>query len=521
MKKTIFFIVALAVGLCCACYEDKGNYDYLPTNKVDIDFGEGVYTLNAYLGETFYYTPKVTFADPTDTTGFEYWWENRGMWGLLGHHEVICEGRELQFLPPIVGSQTVALCIREPSTGVITSGTISINAVSRFADGWLILREESGDSKLSFVLHDAITGDYVPYVDIYPELFPDEPLGRGPVAIRQGFSGRGSECILYVIQDETVCLDGISYKKEVLLSQEFVGGAPQGLAPRDYFQGHYANLLLDANGSVYFRCPYYGSNTDFFTYSFANFPMMHEGTELKIDRIIPCVAENTFFLAVYQTTPNRVLFMFANNESLAGGLVPARVDSYTGTYLDYNDMGNAELLYTSFYNMQMSGWNGAADNIMLYRDKNGDVHIQRCSVEGDQMASVLPAGIPVTNVRSIPFSGQSFINANTRYYQTRKGSTPYLFFATGNNLYWYNLDTDQTSQCYTLPAGSEVIRMNCNRTGSELGLALTNGQFIILDISYATLSGGSAALLYESATLPGTIIDMEYKYSSLGAYTSY
>jgi hypothetical protein len=519
MKKSLL-IGIVACALCAqACYEDKGHYDYLPVNKVTITMASS--TLTANMGDTLYFTPTIAFADPnTNPDDFEYWWEYTGNMGLLGHHEVICEGMELRFVPRMVGQQNVQLCVREKSSKTITTAGMSINGGSIFAKGWLILREEGGESKLSFVLPDrASPGDmtservFVPYLDLYGQLFPGESLGTGPIVLRQAFSGRGIQTVFYVIQEnESACFNGVSFAREINLAQEFIGGAPAGFAPRDYFQGHYSNMVLNADGTVYYRCPYYGSNTDLFTYSFANFPMEYQGRLLKIDRIIPGMAERIFFHAVYDKENKRFLWVYAGNATTGGSLLPADFTA-EGQYLDYNDVGDAEILYTAFYNEALVGSSGSAYNITLYT-RGGNTYVQRCHGTGGQQLSVV-ISLPLDEIQHAAFSGQAYLSPDTKYYQLK--TRTYLFFATGNQLYWYDHLVGTTRLFYTFPAGDEVIDMDSNPQESELGVVLSSGKFVALDIENDRLMGIDNKI-YEIA-IPGRIVDLEYKFPTMSAYT--
>jgi hypothetical protein len=520
MKKSLL-IGIVACALCAqACYEDKGNYDYLPVNKVTITLSSAA--LNANMGDTLYYTPTITFADPnTNPDDFEYWWENRGNMGILTHYELICEGRELRFVPPIVGAQIVQFCVREKSSGVITSASMSVNGGSVYVRGWLILREEGGETKLTYVRPDrAVTGDmtservYTPYIDLYGQLFPDENLGNGPIAIRQAFSQRGIQTVFYIIQEnESACFNGVSYAREIRLAQEFIGGAPAGLAPRDYYQAHYSNMVLNADGKVYYRAPYYGSNTDLFTYSFANFPMEYQGQQLKIDRIIPSIADRVFFFAVYDKENKRFLWVYAATATTGGSMMLADFTAPGGEYLDYNDVDDAEILYTAFYNQALVGATGSAYNITLYT-RGGTTYVQRCHGSGGQNMSVITTQ-PIDEVQHAAFSGQSYLSPDTKYYQLK--TRTYLFFATGNQLYWYDHLAGTTQLFYTFPAGDEVIDMDSNPQESELGVVLSSGKFITLNIENDRLMNTDNKI-YEIA-IPGRIVDLEYKFPNFSTYT--
>jgi hypothetical protein len=518
MKKSLLLIGIVVCAFCYqSCYEDKGHYDYLPANKVTITLPSSA--TDANMGDTLYFTPMITFADPTtDPAGFEYWWEYQGNLGTLTRHEVICEGRELRFVPRIIGLQNVQLCVKELSSGTITSAIMLVNGGSVYTRGWLILREESGESKLSYVRPDRVVpGDpgservYVPYLDLYGRLFPDESLGSGPIAVRQAFSLRGSQSIFYVIQEnESAGFDGVSYAREIRLAQEFIGGVPVGFAPRDYYQGSYSNMVLNADGRVYYRSPPSGGSTYFFTYSFANFPMEYRGQVLKIDRIVPSIAERVFFFAVYDKENKRFLWVYAGDSTTAGSILSANITGAVAPYLDYNDVGDAEILYTAFYNQGRSGATGIAYNITLYTE-SGNTYVQSCRATATGTMATLQA---INEVKHSSFPGQSYISLETKYYQLK--TREYLFFATGNKLYWYEHSTGTTRLFYTFPDG-HVVDMDSNPQESELGIVLTSGKFITLNIENDHLMGNDNKI-YE-IDIPGRIVDLEYKFPNYSAYT--
>ena len=43
MKRMNYFFFMLLVVLCVSCYEDKGNYDYIDIENIEIEKFESVY----------------------------------------------------------------------------------------------------------------------------------------------------------------------------------------------------------------------------------------------------------------------------------------------------------------------------------------------------------------------------------------------------------------------------------------------------------------------------------------------
>lgn len=530
MKRNI--LIGILVCLCYwSCYEDKGVYDYSPSNGVTISTPPVNVVLPAVMGDTFRYFPPITFANPDDTLGFEYWWEYRGSTSKPQLTlDVVCNTRELSFLPRVLGTQTLQICVKEISTGIITSRALTVSAGTVYTKGWLILSEDDGESILSFVRPDRpVSGNftrenrvYVPYVNLYNRIFPGESLGKNPIALRQAVS-RVSGTIFYVIQEnESVCLNGQSYQKEIPLAQEFIDGAPAGFNPRDYWHGNYSNIVLDADGKIYSRSPATGGGTAFFTYSFANFPVEYQGKVLKVDRIIYAMAETGLLFAVYDKENKRFLWVYAGGPRTAGTLMKTSYN--VDGNLNYNDTGDADIIYAA-YSYERSGQlgAGATSNLMVLYSSGGETYVQIATSTIAQNLVTLPvAGLPLTAVQKKIFSGKTYITPNTKYYKLK--TRDYLFFATGGTVYWYDFATNETYAFFNF-AGDEVIDMSSNPQESELGVLLKSGKFATLDILNENLKGannpvGATNKMYE-VDIPGNkMIDLEYKFPDYTQYTA-
>ena len=495
------------------CYKDKGNYSYLPVNKVSITLDPP--SREAYIGEVYTYTPTLAFSDPDTAGRFRFWWENMGNMGLIDHHVVICEGLELRYEAKDIGQEGVQFCVEEIKTGTITTASMTLSGSSRYGKGWLVLSDNAGASTLTYIRpgYEDIAGVrtrvYTDFPDLYSTLHPDDPLGRGPIAVRQVMSQRGIYSIVYVVQeDETVCLNGQFYRKEVKIKDEFVGDAPAGLKPVDFFEDSYTSMILNEDGKIYFREPYYGDNTDFFTYSFANFPMSYQGKELKIERLIPSLAISSYFSGMYDKENKKILWM----KSFYGESGLLLTPSYTtppATYLDFSNLGDdMELLYCGTY-----GEYNLSANIVTVYVKGGESYIQ----QGKGTVTYFDDGLIIlSEIKHFLFPDNSHITSNTKFYQLK--TRPYLFFAEGNQVYWYDLTTtDMVRLFYTFPAGEKVVDMSSNPQESELGVILESGKFITLDVRNEMLMTG--VKIYET-TIPGKAVDLEYRFTEYSQYSN-
>jgi hypothetical protein len=482
MKKT--FILSGIIACCIlaqACYEDKGNYDYHLANAVTITMPEQV---TAYLGETLELTPTVTFANAADATDFEYWWEDVG----LDYRDVLHEGLVLAYEPREIGFQDIQLCVKETATNVVTVASLRVNVLSRYTKGWLILREESGETKLSYI-RPSYDEDgnrvYTDFTDLYGTLYPDDRLGSGPRALRQVLNGEGG--VLVLQDDGSVQLNNVAYHREILLANMFVGDAPAGLDPVDFRQhNNYCGFLLDASGNVYYRGGL----------QFANIPTQVDGEPLEVKTIFPPASSATFF-AVYEEAKNCFTWVYTPN-AVAFAVIPAIMPSDAAVSLNFNNLGSAEVLYSSFFKDSYY----EANNITIYTNA-GSTYVQTCRAEPSYY------DIGISNLRHEAFPGAANLTPDSKFYQLV--TRDYLFFSSGNVLYYYSHGATTVRTFYTFDPGDEVLDIASNPQESELGVLLRSGKFVTLDILNEHLLQGT--LLHE-IDLPGTPVDLEYKFTS-------
>lgn len=502
MKKNILTYVLISCLLLMACYEDKGNYDYITPNDITIDLGEGSTNLLAYVGEEFSFTPKkFEWLNPQDSASFEFWWENSTQLTEEGEIQVLGRERTLTFTPVKTGRQMVQLCARDTRTGIITTVSIGIEVKSPYERGWAVLSSENDQSIISLIRpeYETIEGQKTRIYTSFIDLFKDsELLGYKPMKIRQQLTSGGS--IVLVIQESgAIWLNGSSFTKEVLLADEFVGGGITGFSPKDFFQTNYTGTVLDKNGYLYSR--YVDANSSaFYISEFMNFPTEYKGKVLKIESFIR--VNNSAYYGLLDKNEKRILWV--NSDYFGSGLIMGTKMPASGDFLDMSNFGNANILYCA-------GWNEAFPkaNIMLLYERDGIVYVQQAETNYDNRTN--PVNIVVSNVTSKVFSGREYISENTVFYQLCL--RPYLFFSEQGVVYWYDLNTGTTHRFYDeFGENDRVVAMSSNPQESELGLVLDTpggSKFVTLDIT--------AGQLYEKrkiteVPIPGRVVDLDYKY---------
>lgn len=175
MKLKLILVLAILVGLYTACKKDLGNYDYHPPSEPTLSkFRDS--TFAALLGDSLILNPTVGLADADPKKDLSFEWRI----------SVAEEQREVvytQFPLRIVynlgpGLRTAKLLITDNRNGLKYVIPFKILGSTEFSIGKLILSNDNGVAKLSFVKPDNVTV----IADIY-KAFHNEDLPKNPVQL--------------------------------------------------------------------------------------------------------------------------------------------------------------------------------------------------------------------------------------------------------------------------------------------------------------------------------------------------
>lgn len=159
MKKIIYAIVVFILPFCMACFEDKGNYDYVEVDEITV---EGIPSTLEVLGyvEHIQVTPKITSATEGEITAdnpnytFQYKLGYKGMGSLGENGEAwvdITPESGFNLDVPANYSANSYVCwftITDKRTNVVTSCTFDIIISSTTSEGWLVLCNEGEEERV-------------------------------------------------------------------------------------------------------------------------------------------------------------------------------------------------------------------------------------------------------------------------------------------------------------------------------------------------------------------------------------
>lgn len=149
-----------------SCSKDEGNYVYEDINEVVFVGFQEEYT--AMLGESFSIEPSLQFTQDSSAAEdrYEYEWFVGSSSSQLGSSSQLATTRNLMLdavtLEP--GDYTLVYEIKDMETGVTWQKKVRLNVVSTIYEGWMVLNEVNGGSRLDMI--SLLDGAYTPIHDV-------------------------------------------------------------------------------------------------------------------------------------------------------------------------------------------------------------------------------------------------------------------------------------------------------------------------------------------------------------------
>lgn len=546
MKRYVKLLTALLAGafLATACYEDKGNYDYSTTGDdilvYRMDTMKNVRLTWSYDEEIVIEPGYKILHERVSESDLAYEWSIDG--------EVVSEERILEIDPLRVGRHAGSFTVIDTGHEIRYSTIFTLVITSSFAEGWVILSDDGGQSLLSFInLVDASTpGELVR--DVYGDV-NGEALGSDPRKIRLvAYDGQPPFYEWEVLQGSgSVSIDQATMAKVADINTEFIGGAaPEGFVPVDGFQRDGGSILLSEDGKVYQR--------DFSFYN--DYPVAHSGkygtTPVYFDGGMEITLMNGFdhftnksyghipFALLYDRQNNRLLSVYGFNVKgniasefgtfravripEASAVQPGDTDPESGlAFPDVAALGDytvekmgARVAFST------TGVATTATNILLLKGKtDGKYYLLSFDYKMNSETSV---AITLNWFRAMPevegFGAESLFEVCVAGIET-------VFFTAGTNnntLYAYDLLEGTAAAVYTAPAQitslcpgvvafpnvlESILPYVKTNYKDRMLLGTESGQLVLLDISEEAVTAGSTPEIATFSGL-GKVVDMDF-----------
>ena len=277
MKK-ITMIMGVLLLLVAACTEDKGNYDYVPLNKLTLEGMEESYQVEK--DSAFAISMTITGETGFSEANYDFLWY---AWNTLDEKSIpdtLSYEKNLDMVMSLpIGEYTLRYVVTEKETGVYYAAEADLSVINSFSKGVVALsRIEGGDSDLTFINSVNTVTKHA-----YKEANAGVSAGNGPLGIYYLGGTYGTKNVLLISTEEKqMTVEPADFTDYRSLAGWFYI-EPEGVVEAMGTDGLYEYLIID--GKAYSRTVYSVANpTGMFDYKIAGeydlAPFVLEGSSI-------------------------------------------------------------------------------------------------------------------------------------------------------------------------------------------------------------------------------------------------
>lgn len=493
--KNIFPLILLAMSFM-GCYDDKGNYDYIDLNTIKIQ--ETEYDYAPSIGDTLRIEPQLVYKYG-DTANMRVTYS----WTL--DDRLISTDRNLSWVVDTACESYLKFWIYDEEHDVTYMKDYHVKITTPYVQpGWYVLAERNGESVLTYIREieekdpdDA--GKNVYKNKIYKDLYRHvnhTSLGSKPIRMVQHFARRTeANGSLLVLQDgaDGVDINGTTFTKEINLQQTFLDHTyPADFRAVDAHFMSWTDLIRNYDGKLYSRQKL--TYSLFHSGYFISKPLEYEKEEIRGDIIMSVFREPKFCLIYDKGVENnkkRFLVVYdmdgKNGIEYAKGKVgalPEPVGGWPDHFAPLTGLGDKELVYAGYH--RSDSWTGLGYFLLLKDTKTGEYTGQQFYIERDYNTTAMMYSKDVNEKDRLyvyPMPG-GFNYEDCVIYTIPWENNPYVMVARGQTLYLFNRENPQDGLARYYEFEADVIGMSAEiGEGEHLGVALSNGQVVILNIN--------------------------------------
>lgn len=316
----------LLLLVCFSCSKDLGNYTYNELNS--INFGGISQSYTILLGDKLKINPELKFAkeNNTDENAYSYQWYafdvNANFQLPADQRKEIAKTRNLDAaiqIPP--GNYLLYYEVTDKKTGVAYITKIPLKVETTIYEGWLVLNDVNGTSRLDMV--SKIKNVYTPIIDVLASTGSELMLKGKPLNV-VCFPFSASTYGISISTDQAtnrIDPETFKWKNTLNLTYEMIAGAPNGfhadfLSPVRETAGI---AYMYSGGNVYFTYPMFG-----IYYGVPINLLKGEGAAFKTAPFIAAATDMASFMpmAILFDTEKKRFLKHGNAES-SMGTVPA------------------------------------------------------------------------------------------------------------------------------------------------------------------------------------------------------
>ncbi len=183
MKKLfIYILMVLPAAYLVSCDKELGNYKYHDINEVTISSIDTVSGYTAIFGDTLSISPVVTGSQDHDGPHkYSYEWS---FFDQIKGDQVISTDKDLKYKvsqPP--GSYSLQYKVTDQTTGVLFHTRATVLVKTDVYEGYLVLNEVAGNSRLDMLSYDVVAGKFTQYTDVLKKMGSSMPPQGQPYKV--------------------------------------------------------------------------------------------------------------------------------------------------------------------------------------------------------------------------------------------------------------------------------------------------------------------------------------------------
>lgn len=465
MKRSFLYILIAIIPFLASCFKDKGNYDYINLGEPVLTNMDSLYTV--FTGDSLIIAPKITLGGGRSKASC-HWIINVP----AEAKDYTYDGLALRIVFGLPATRyTATLVVTDEELGMKYYYPFLIVSKTEFTTGTVVLTDDGGEGKLSFVKPDGEVK-----ADLYNAI-NGESLGTKPLQIVQIRNANymnvitgywlvcegGSNPAVQISSDN---LKRIKYLKENFYS-------PQGTLRPSYFQN-----LSDGTTTAIINDKLYGGSFEtapFATYyGFFGNPLAGDYT-LGTQMVYNFNNDGTYYLAYDKV--KRSLVRFDRN-------------TYFGTDYTLQDTAfNPKDLKMDLLDMRKV----TNSEIYAFCDSVGQTYELKFGVD------FLQGNSKFKTAYKRKFVGDSLLTADTKW---QASSLAVFYFTSNDKIYRYNPLNQELRLLDTDFGGKQVTMIKVLDDGNRM-LAGTDGSLYVLDIS----TGKYGEVIKRTDGLPGKVVD--------------
>ncbi len=479
MKFKTIYILAFIVVLYASCKKDLGNYVYSPPSEPVVSNLKNV-TFPALIGDSLIIKPPVTLADADPMQDLNFEWHISVQEEL---RDAVYTGYPLKMVYNLgPGDRTASLILTDKRNGLIYKYAFKITGTTQFSDGDLVLSNDNGTAKLSYIkpdntvianIYESLNNESLPANPV--ELYYSKPLPYQPNTKEEYWLLCDDPSSSSVILDASTLL-----RRSYFTSQFF---SPPAIISPGYLEPYLGPVQMGTvpagviNGKLYVgiqsTAPFADDYGKFANEQVGNYTMSKYFTH-----------GSSFFIGF--DIKSKAFITFGPDGTYAGTTYPLDPES---AGFDPKNVGMDNLLY-------MKPAEGGT-SYAYFKAADGTIY---------ELSFSFPFDPTLRNFKALGkrvFKAAAMINADTKWV---RNSLNVLYFSSNDKIYRYNPINEDSRTLSTDLGGKKITMMKISSDDNTL-IAGVNGSVYTIDLRAEAM--GSIRKTING--IPGSPVDMVIK----------